>query len=164
MGEWRISEDRLATYGASTCIVLAAHNSETGKGLLGHFSSISERESGNFRHGEEFRQSIDALSQLGEHQHNSIWLGAGKPLIVDGIDTVMPDRKLAQRAILGYLDEHGTPIEQVKVVWSAPQRVMDVELNCLTGRLDVYDYPEITLSSLLGALKEALSRDDLSAG
>jgi hypothetical protein len=127
---------------------------------LGHFSSISEQEPGNFRHGAEFRQAVDNLAQLGDHSHNNIWLGGGKPLIENGADTVKPDRKLAEHALLGYLDEHGTPIGQVKVAWSAPQRVIDVELDCRSGQLDVYDYPEITFASLLDALREARSSDD----
>jgi hypothetical protein len=40
-GEWKNSRDGLTSWGADSCLVLAAHNAKSSAGLLGHFSCVS---------------------------------------------------------------------------------------------------------------------------
>lgn len=142
MGEWGIGQDELMTFGASSCLVIAAHNEQTRRGLVGHFSSIAKSGGGEHRHQESFLSAVDGLNRLGNPQDNCIWLGGGAPHVMNGVDESEPERQFAEIAIRRYIDENDMPIPQAKVQWSGPGSVVDIELDCPSGVLSINEYPD----------------------
>lgn len=155
MGGWKVSSKELKTSGASTCIVLAAHNESTRQGMIGHFSSIAEEPPGDFRHGQSFREAIAAINSLGDPTATTIWLGGGAPFIEDGKDSVEQDRSLAEELTSQYIKDSVIPETQLEIEWSEQGRVLDIELNCEIGILVVHNYPNISMRLALDALAAA---------
>src|SRR3546814_15738508 len=78
IGDWSVSADRLMTSGASTCIVLAAHNDSEKQGLMGHFTAISEPKSVD-NSSQSFVDALHAVKDIGDPGETTIWVGGGMP-------------------------------------------------------------------------------------
>lgn len=138
MSQWKAGAGSLLTTGASTCIILAAHNGETHRGLIGHFGAIIA-ERGGYEDGDMFRQAIEEVLRLGGLDTTSVWLGGGAPNIYKGRDNVAEDRQYSQEKV------EGMGVESV-IEWSPAGHVIDAELDCQSGILVVHDYPETAVS------------------
>jgi len=144
-GQWRESYDRLLSVGASTCLILAAHNSYTHKGLMGHFSNLVAPRSGITTHEAEFQQAVDTLPKLGRITHTDIWLGGAAPFIEEDTDTNVPNRDKAAEVIQEYLRGRRLSAERhLTIDWSEPGMVIDAQLFCRRdGALVIDRYPEM---------------------
>src|SRR4051812_7438611 len=95
MNQYQIGESDkiLITKGASTCIILAAHNSSTGMGLLGHFSDTP----GRFSLSEDtlFKKALRDSLSLGDIESTRFYLcgAAFTPVVETG--AVQEDRETA---------------------------------------------------------------------
>ena len=143
MGSFRIGDGTLFTSAAFTCIALAAHNSESGRGLVGHFNSIASL--GQHSSQEPFRDALSSIASLGKAEHTDIWLGGGSPSISRGEDIVLTDRQLAEGAVTEFAANFRLPENHVEVEWSDEAHVVDVELDCPSGVLVVHDYPDMPM-------------------
>lgn len=139
MGEWTRSDEMLYSLGASTCIILAAHNEETERGLMGHFSCISDGPDVPYSNQASFNEALAAIPDLGDPLMSSVFLGGGKPCVLDDEDTVEADRVYAERAVMDVAQRIKLPGDQVVVEWSEADRAIDVELDCATGILVVHN-------------------------
>lgn len=141
MGEWRIREKGiLVTVGASTCIVLAAHNEQTGKALLGHFASISSTAQ-RYNNAPQFEQAVGSIDDIGDPTSTDVWLGGGASFLERGVDVVETERLFAEERIARYLGENGLAGDRLTVAWSRPDQVIDVALDAFDGSLSVAGYP-----------------------
>ncbi len=163
MGEWSVSEQQLATSGVATCIVLAAHNQLTSRGLLGHFSAISfdEGEPSRFNNRQSFLDAIAGLPSLGEPAQTDVWLGGAAPALVDGKEYGTDTDKLeAEIAVLQYLDEYSQPEDRLRKQWSPQSNtVLAVELDCPSGKLVCHSYPSDD-EFMLSAIRSRQRRSD----
>jgi hypothetical protein len=139
LGDWKISSGGLLTRGVSSCIALAAHNGATRKGLLGHFNSITAPKSRRYSGEKKFHEALSAIDLLGEPASTEVWLGGGRPLLEGSNDIVRQDREFAQQKVREHLNGYEPPSSQLKVDWSDPERIIDVELDCETGILIVHN-------------------------
>ncbi len=137
MGEWRVGSDVLFTSGASTCVVLAAHNKTTGRGLLGHFSTLAKTDR-DYNDTHAFEEAVAELSTLGDPIETEISLLGAGPYFEDGVDTVAEDREYAVQTLLSYAKKHDLPNDSVALDWSPTQHTsIDVKLDCRLGILEV---------------------------
>lgn len=136
MGEFGLAFDDkpLVTLAASTCIVVAAHNSRTGFRMLGHFSDIVG--GSNYSNGTEFEVAIQALQDLGDPSHTEIELHGGSPFIVNDHDTVEADRT---RAIQSLTDSY--PQSKLTEFWLAENQCVDVSVEH-NGEILAFIYPK----------------------
>ncbi len=142
MGESRISSDRLLTTGISTCTAIAAHNQETKRGLLGHFTTLSTDE--KFSDKQNFHAALSNIVNLGDPLATSIFLGGATPLACEngGQDIITEDRQYAEAETRKLCDSFRLPSDQIMVEWSALNRAIDVELGCAEGILIIHDSPK----------------------
>lgn len=142
MGESRVSSDRLLTTGVATCIVVAAHNQETRRGLLGHFVTLSTDEA--FSDKDSFHAALDDIAHLGNPLMTSVFLGGGTPFISedDGQNVVTEDRRYAEEETRKLCAGFKLPSDQVIVEWSELGRAIDIELSCVEGVLVVHNSPK----------------------
>lgn len=153
MGTWEISADRLFSMGVLTCIVLAAHNDETNRGLLGHFSAVAKPDAG-YSDKQIFQTALKEVANLGDPLATSLFLGGGTAHDKTGIDTVEPDRRYAEERVREFCSDFRLPNDQVSIEWSQPDRAIDVELDCATGILAVHNSPKNSMR-IAFASKEA---------
>jgi hypothetical protein len=134
MGEWAMGKNLLHTEGASTCIVLVAHNDETGIGMLGHFTAVGmEQGRRKINDKEKFIEAINLLDELGDPKYTNVVLVGGAPFMENGLDTVDEDRKFAVNALLltGWAPQ---------TEWSPQNQVVDVRLRNHEGILQVVTF------------------------
>lgn len=144
----KVSEpnEQLYTAGAGPCVVMAAHNQTTHKGLVGHFTGVEPsspaREAGIASDEiQTFEEAVQALLALGDPSETAIWLGGGAPFIEAGRDTVNPSRQRAEEIIKQCVPEMGILSGNVQIEWSQRERVVSLELDCRLGFLVVHNYP-----------------------
>jgi hypothetical protein len=143
-GSSDFSGDQLYTTGASSCVVMAAHNTATNEGMIGHFTSIATqhgRVTATWAGSQIFLNAVNNLPKLGAPEETEIWLGAGMPLLRRGQDIVEPDKFQAAKMISKYLGRLGLSESLLQTDWSDKERAIDVELDCALGLLVVHDYP-----------------------
>jgi hypothetical protein len=141
--DWEISDSGLYTSGAAPCIVMAGHNPESGRGLLGHFPSVADHRKAagsEHTHAEKFESAVEDLIRLGEPRTTEIWLGGGAPFMFEGLDTVTPDREQARRVAADHLSKMDLTGDLLNIRWSDMGHSIDVELDCQAGILLVHDY------------------------
>ena len=144
IGEFAISEAGLYTIGVASGIVVAGHNRESNKGLIGHFVSPTSKKEifGSSRtRAEEFEGVLEGLVQLGNFQSTKIWLGGAAPRQHRGADVTSRDSKHAEETVVDYMEGRGLVGNPVHTRWSGLGRVIDVELDCQQGVLSVHEYP-----------------------
>lgn len=142
IGDYRLGTANLATVAASTCIVMVAHNERMKRGLLGHFSSVTEESREGHDSLRGFDEALDKLGTLGEPEATSIWLGGGTPHVQEGVDQADQDRTFVYERVRQRAGELGISEDDISVAWSGPERIIDVELDCQRGILVAHDYPE----------------------
>src|SRR3546814_11388132 len=115
------------TSGASTCIVLAAHNDSEKQGLIGHFTAISEPKSVD-NSSQSFVDAVHAVKDIGDPGETTIWVGGGMPFAdrYGKADSVEPDREFAKRIIGKLRLEIALQEGQVIFDWSDVGRVVAV--------------------------------------
>jgi hypothetical protein len=156
MGEFRVGNETLHSLAASTCIILAAHNSDSGYGLMGHFSSISEAEGYNDR--AMFEDSLLGIASIGEADTTSVWIGGGSPFEnFFETDSVKSDRDFAEEKLKAFAANFRLPADQVCIAWSEPFRIVDAELDCPSGVLVVHDYPNVIIRAVHDAVATVLA-------
>jgi hypothetical protein len=141
-GEWRMGNGNLVTSAASTCIILAAHNEQTKRGLLGHFSAVTEESQEGQDSKRSLDEALDVIGSLGDPEATSIWLGGGTPHLQAEIDTAEQDRAYVDRKIHEVAASLKIGEDQIDTAWSEAGHIIDVELDCAKGILVAHDYPE----------------------
>jgi hypothetical protein len=141
-GKYHMGNGNLVTTAASTCIVLAAHNEQTRRGLLGHFSAVTEESQEGQDSKRSLEKALDAVGSLGDPEATSIWLGGGAPHMQAEIDMTEQDRAYVNRKVHEVAAGLKIGGDQIDIAWSGAGRVIDVELDCSKGVLVAHDYPE----------------------
>ncbi len=143
IGNWQWSEEgELFTPRAGTSIVIAAHNQNSQRGLVGHFGNIASADDEPTSHQNMFHHALEQVESLGELAATAIWMCGGAPNIAkDGSDANRGNRVYAERYLRRYIAELDTKPEVVVVEWSGEGRMVDVDLDCMTGILVVHNYP-----------------------
>ncbi len=134
--ELKYGKQSLLTLGASTCLVIAAHNTDTNMGLLGHFSSPTKRKS-QTSSSNIYEQALEALPKLGPTPRTSIWLGGASPLRLGELDVSAENRQYAKDKLELYLDRFRLPETLVSVNWTPEMTRINASLACDTGHLVV---------------------------
>jgi hypothetical protein len=123
--EWEQANGKLFTYSASTCIVLAALNVQTGEGILGHFTSMK-----GFGSEEPLLdETIRAIRLLGSEEDTHLWLGGGGLFEGGSSEEVATDRAYALARIAELNNAAQTTVQ-----WLEGEAV-HVDLDCLNRHL-----------------------------
>ena len=150
---FEVGDKRLTSVGAGPCILLAAFNTGSHTGMVGHFSAVGENDPGIGCDKDVFEEALATIPDLGpnrEHTHG--WIGGGAPFFVDGDDTVKPDRLYVAQRVLAVIQDNGLIANQFTFDWSHPDRVVDASLDCESGHLRINNY-ENRVSEFLEMLK-----------
>lgn len=143
-GEWGLGRRTFLAIGISTGIVVAAHNSDTGDGLLGHFLHIAPEGHDDDRIADEgaqtvaFAGALSMIKRLGPPGETEIWVGGGADYAgaSQEIDlTIKGDRQHAQRLLQQVMLDGTIPISRLQTRWSRGQEDLIIELNSQNGVL-----------------------------
>jgi len=143
-GEWALGKRTFLAVGVSTGIVIAAHNRDTGDGLLGHFSRIAPEGLADGRIDDEavqtgaFAEALSMIRRLGPPGNTDIWIGGAADFsnISPEIDlTIEHERQYAQRALHQMMLDTDIPVSRLQTSWSGEQEDLIVELNSRNGVL-----------------------------
>lgn len=143
-GEWGLGRRTFLAVGVSTGIVIAAHNSDTGDGLLGHFSRIAPESRDDGRIADEsvqteaFAEALSMVRRLGPPENTDIWIGGAADYsdVSKEIDlTIEGERQYAQRALQQMMLDSAIPVNRLQTSWSGDQEDLIVELNSRNGVL-----------------------------
>ncbi|HSX07104.1 MAG TPA: hypothetical protein VLG92_05290 [Candidatus Saccharimonadia bacterium] len=77
VNRWEIGTATLTTTSAMQCLILAAHNSRTLTGLVGHFTEIDPDHFSDPEGAIAFRSALKAIPRIGRLDATSIWVGGG---------------------------------------------------------------------------------------
>lgn len=143
-GEWGLGKRTFLAVGVSTGIVIAAHNSDTGDGLLGHFSRIAPEGYEDVRitdeaaQTESFAEALSMIKRLGPPGDTDIWVGGAADFanVSQEIDLAIEgERQYAQRALHQMMLDSAIPATRLHTSWSGEQEDLIVELNSRNGVL-----------------------------
>lgn len=143
-GEWGLGKRTFLAVGVSSGIVIAAHNSDTGDGLLGHFSRIApegqhdDRIADDAIQAEAFAEALSMIRRLGPPDDTDIWVGGAADFsgISEEIDlTIEGERQYARRAVQQMMLDSAIPVNRLQTSWSGEQEDLIVELNSRNGVL-----------------------------
>ena len=129
MGEVISGKGLLTTRGISTCIFVAASNSETGSGVLAHLSDFTSKEQ-----RELFEEALKASMSLGDPRHTSVKMGGGSHLTKDGelLSSSLRNREYAEHHLRQFIMFDP---ENVQVEWLQNDMSLDLTLDTITGTL-----------------------------
>ncbi|MFI5275225.1 MAG: hypothetical protein ACHQT5_00175 [Candidatus Saccharimonadales bacterium] len=145
-GEWALGKRIFMAVGVSTGIVVAAHNSDTGDGLLGHFSLIAPEGLPDVHvedeamHTNAFVEALSMVRRLGPTAETEIWVGGAADY--SGVSTEIDlategERQYAIRALHQAMLESAIPINHLQTSWSGKQEDLIIQLNSRNGVLMV---------------------------
>lgn len=143
-GEWALGRRTFLAVGVSTGIVIAAHNSDTGDGLLGHFSRIAPEDHEDERINDEtvqteaFAEALSMIKRLGPPADTDIWVGGAADFsgVSEQLDlTIEGERQYAQRALQRMMLDSAIPVSRLQTSWSGEQEDLIVQLNSRNGVL-----------------------------
>lgn len=140
----RTHEETLVTGGVAPCIVVAAWNSETSFGLLGHLHSLSTEGLGGDEQRALLGETVLRASALGNPETTQIWLGGGSRShhTEDIAEPVENDRLYAETVVR----ESGVvEADNISVEWSEDNTAVDIELSCKVGVLAIYPRPTFVI-------------------
>jgi hypothetical protein len=145
IGEYRLGRSGIYTIGVSTCIVLAAHNSGSRLGLMGHYTSLGENDLGRDANRKVFNESLDLIKELGSKSLTRIWVGGGAPLYIGprGEDEVAADREFSNARTQEFCGELGIKPTALTVEWTPGAKTIDVGLACYAGKIFIRQYQDI---------------------
>jgi hypothetical protein len=140
MSGWKESGDSLFTTALSACIAMAAYNSNTRRGVLGHFSVISPAElypPGTDSDREKFRDALEAVALLGPIACSKVWLGGGNKYIggPESDPGVLADRSSAVEGALNIGIHPSNICERWEEEATEFLDGIDVGLDCRSGVL-----------------------------
>lgn len=143
-GSWARGHEELVTVGVATCIVIVAHNTLTGEGLLGHFSSIAPESHSNPKLKNEhfdtdsFIEALGVIPTLGPPELTQIWVGGGDVHTEDSEtyhEEVLIDRDFALQGIIEVTVSNGIPTDAIKIDWKNTGQDLYISLDCRTHTL-----------------------------
>lgn len=142
-GNFQHGDGILSTFGASTGLVMAAHNSDSRLGLLGHFTSFTGGRAG-LSDAVMYETAIYTLPDIGPKNTTEIWLGGVAPSRIGDIDLAEENRQYAKDRLGIYLERFSVPDTIIKIEWNPEGTYISARLACETGRLVVrqsFDIP-----------------------
>jgi chemotaxis receptor (MCP) glutamine deamidase CheD len=150
-GEWRYGVSKLTTMSVASCVVLAAHNRSTKRGMIGHFSCISPTAQSNPQLSNEqfdtnaFNNSVDYLPNLGLLSDTQIWLG-GAALYTDDSTEIrngtLADRLYAEARVADLVRRYGVVDDVIIRDWNTTENELYIRLDCESGSLFVQPVAE----------------------
>lgn len=131
-GECRTTRGRISTAGASTCIILAALNTDTKTGLLGHLSAD------DIENGELLNEAVDAIPRLGPGESTQIRLGGGAIYLYDleYLEAAEDNQNVEQR-IREMAVHNGIPLPNITVSWLWGNDEASAIVDCHKGTITV---------------------------
>ena len=150
-GSWARGHEELATVGVATCVIIIAHNSLTGEGLVGHFSAISPESHSNPRlknenfDTESFKEAVSAIPTLGPPERTQLWVGGGDVHGKDGqyyYEEVLLDRDFALQTINEMVTVNGMPSDAVRIDWKNTGQDLFISLDCHANTLLIQNLQE----------------------
>lgn len=147
MCEWKSSRQQLVTGAALTCIVLAALNSETGSGLVGHFGSLQDVSDNPLTDRGIFDHAVEELPELGPPESTRLRL-AGATIDFPGfvcertrkwIANTKSNRRYAETSVRAVARESG--IHAVQINWTRGYLSTDVFVDPNRNRITVWEGP-----------------------
>lgn len=139
MGEWRLGTNTLISTSASTCILLAAYNDRTKRGLVGHFTALATKNAADRSDIMQFAEASREVKTLGDLEGTVAWLGGGA--LVRSMEAEVEADRLLARKILSELS--ALPADDIAETWSPADKTADVQLDCNSGLLAVHLYPRL---------------------
>ena len=139
MGQFVVEKGNLITRGASTCIVIAAHNKISKKGMLTHLSSLTSTDASASEQRDVLEQALSAVTSWGDGEHTKIQVLGGSHLREGGklLSSSKRNRDYVQNRLSQF--RLVLPVENIRVDWLDDDRSIDVELNTKLGTLAVYE-------------------------
>ncbi len=142
-GNFKHGDSIFSTFGASSGLVIAAHNSDRRLGLLGHFNSFTGGRNG-LSDAVIYETALYTLLDLGATEETEVWLGGVSPSRVGEIDVAEENRQYARDRLGIYLERFNIPDTVVRIDWNPDGTYISARLACDTGRLLVrqtFDLP-----------------------
>lgn len=138
MTRWDTTDDTLFTTGVHTCIALAAINKQAGKGLLGHFTTISiPLGTGIYTDRKKFNNALKFIPKLGPPEATRIRLAGGyhaeDPEVIE-------DMEYAQKKVHKMAKKLHIPQSLVVIDWLTDNDEATVEIDCRTGEIAVEEF------------------------
>jgi len=131
-GECRVTRSSLSTSGASTCIILAALNTETRAGLLGHLSHDDVLE------GELLEDAAQAIVNLGPAESTQIRLAGGAIYMYDEEFPESADHnQKVEKRIKEIAEQNGIPLPNINVSWLWGNDEASAIVDCHEGTITV---------------------------
>lgn len=143
LGNFEYGEGIFSTFGASTGLVLAAHNSESRMGLLGHFNSFVGGKDG-LSDAVVYETALCTLPDLGPLNKTDVWLGGVAPSRIGDLDVAMENRQFAIDRLDAYRERLIITEAPVTISWNPEGTYISARLACDVGRLLVrqaFDLP-----------------------
>jgi hypothetical protein len=124
VSDCRTTTGRMSTHGATTCVILAALNTETKTGLVGHFLSWGDEEL--------FKESLEAVTNLGPCASTLIRLAGGGIYFSDGYTypNLHERNKEVEAQVLVLAEAHGIPRSSVEVSWLWGNDIASATVDC----------------------------------
>lgn len=145
-GEWKSGQAEFLTSGVDSCVVLAALNEKSSKGMLGHFSCVAPHSSAIPELENEqsdtllFNAAVKNIIHLGDPCYTSIWLGGCAMRPESSIrvqQSIRMDRAYAEQKIEELRRQIGLQPEATTAEWNLSPYDIQVTLNCHLGLLFV---------------------------
>lgn len=127
MSGWRPSRNSIRTIGASSMILLAAHNEEKKQGIVGHFTHLT---ASSDHHRKVLDECLTNVLMLGPLDKTTLWVGAGAPTYHEDIGRVEVHED--RQYIVDEVRSHGV---RLIADWAPADTVTAVKLHCDVGRL-----------------------------
>lgn len=152
-GDWKESDELLLTTGVVSCIAVAAFNSITRRGVLGHFSAITPATLDNplmYSDREVHKGAVRAIQKLGPIAFTRVWLGGGDAYDYNPemADSGAPPDEYGT----GVLADRASAVDSIRSIGINPSNIcerweenrrggIDIELDCRAGILTVVNEP-----------------------
>ena len=130
-GDCLTTRGRISTAGASTCIILAALNTETGAGLLGHLTCD------DIEQGELLDESVDAIARLGPGKSTQIRLAGGAIYTYNYACPESEDNQKVEQRIREMALQNGIPLPNITVSWLWGNDEASATVDCHEGTITV---------------------------
>lgn len=134
VGNFEYGDGIFSTFGASTCLVLAAHNSGSRMGLLGHFKSFTGGRD-DLSDAIIYETALSTLPDLGQLDKTEVWLGGVAPSSLGELDIGEENRQFAQDRLDLYIERFRLSETLVTIGWNPEGTYISARLACDVGSL-----------------------------